>query len=139
VITNTYDVARGQFSGGQVASTTRSGTNVVQGTFTDQFRDPSLAFTGNDAGAFGRAYEQNTLFGGLGGPIVKNKLFVFAPFQVRGRTDPLQSLLTANTATLQRLGVSPDSVSTFLGALSRYGIASTLSNIPSDRNNDTHQ
>ncbi|HTL04892.1 MAG TPA: carboxypeptidase regulatory-like domain-containing protein, partial [Gemmatimonadales bacterium] len=29
VITNSYDVARGQFSGGQVASTTRSGTNVI--------------------------------------------------------------------------------------------------------------
>ncbi|MDQ6828285.1 MAG: carboxypeptidase-like regulatory domain-containing protein, partial [Gemmatimonadota bacterium] len=28
VITSTYDVARGQFSGGQIASTTRSGTNV---------------------------------------------------------------------------------------------------------------
>ena len=31
VVTSTYDVARGQFSGGLVASTTRSGTNVPQG------------------------------------------------------------------------------------------------------------
>jgi hypothetical protein len=29
VITNTYDVARGQFSGGQIATTTRAGTNRV--------------------------------------------------------------------------------------------------------------
>src|SRR5205807_3967438 len=34
VVTNGYDVARGQFSGGLVTSTTRSGTNVPQGTFT---------------------------------------------------------------------------------------------------------
>src|SRR2546427_195541 len=34
VVTSTYDVARGQFSGGLVASTTRSGTNVPQGSFT---------------------------------------------------------------------------------------------------------
>jgi hypothetical protein len=139
VITNTYDVARGQFSGGQVASTTRSGTNLVQGSFTDQFRDPSLAFSSGDAGAFGRAYRQNTLSGGLGGPIVKNKLFVFGSFQLRGRTDPLQSLLTANTATLQRLGVSPDSVNSFLGQVARFGIAPTLASIPTDRSNDQNQ
>jgi hypothetical protein len=34
VITSTYDVTRGQFSGGQIASTTRSGTNVLQGNFS---------------------------------------------------------------------------------------------------------
>ncbi|AHG92913.1 hypothetical protein J421_5378 (plasmid) [Gemmatirosa kalamazoonensis] len=139
VITNTYDAARGQFSGGQIASTTRRGTNLVQGSFTDQFRDPSLAFQSAEAGAFGRAYHQNTLSGGLGGPIIKNKLFVFGSFQVRGRTDPLQSLLSANAATLQRLGVSPDSVGQFLGALSRYGIAPTTSSIPGDRSNDQNQ
>ena len=32
VVTSTYDVARGQFSGGLVASTTRSGTDVPQGS-----------------------------------------------------------------------------------------------------------
>jgi hypothetical protein len=31
VVTSTYDVGRGQFTGGQVASTTRGGTNNVQG------------------------------------------------------------------------------------------------------------
>src|SRR5439155_1450829 len=39
VVTSTYDVARGQFSGGLVASTTRSGTNVPQGSFTYALRD----------------------------------------------------------------------------------------------------
>lgn len=44
VITSTYDVARRQFSGGEIASTTRSGTNMLQGTFTDGYRDPGLAW-----------------------------------------------------------------------------------------------
>jgi len=35
VITNTYDVARGQFSGGLVATTTKSGSNVPQGEALD--------------------------------------------------------------------------------------------------------
>ena len=42
VITSTYDVARGQFTGGQVASTTRGGTNLLQGSFGYSLRDPSL-------------------------------------------------------------------------------------------------
>src|SRR5205807_10537389 len=38
VVTSTYDVARGQFSRGLVASTTRSGTNVPQGAVTYTLR-----------------------------------------------------------------------------------------------------
>src|SRR5439155_25461514 len=38
VITNSYDVARGQFSGGLVASTTRGGSNGRQGSFTSALR-----------------------------------------------------------------------------------------------------
>src|SRR3989442_1341454 len=39
VVTNAYDVARGQFSGGLIASTTRGGTNVPQASFTYGLRD----------------------------------------------------------------------------------------------------
>jgi hypothetical protein len=47
VITNTFDVARGQFSGGQVASTTRGGTNnlYVGGTYNLRARSSSGAPT----------------------------------------------------------------------------------------------
>jgi len=52
VVTNTYDVARGQFTGGQVASTTRGGTNNVQGAFSYSLRDPSLEFVDDTNPAF---------------------------------------------------------------------------------------
>ena len=42
VVTSTYYVARGQFSGGLVASTTRSGTNVIQGSGNYSLRDNGL-------------------------------------------------------------------------------------------------
>ena len=45
VITNTYDVSRGQFTGGQVASTTRGGTNNLQGTVSYSLRDRSEEHT----------------------------------------------------------------------------------------------
>src|SRR5437588_1512437 len=68
VVTSTYDVARGQFSGGLVASTTRSGTNVPQGSFTYGLRDRDLAWGGVTASPFGQGYTQNQLAGGLGRP-----------------------------------------------------------------------
>src|SRR5439155_3426715 len=72
VVTSTYDVARGQFSGGLVASTTRSGTNVPQGSFTYALRDRDLAWGGVSASPFDQGYTQNQLGGGMGGPVVPN-------------------------------------------------------------------
>jgi hypothetical protein len=43
VVTSTYDVSRGQFSGGLIASTTRSGTNAVQGSSGYSLRDDDLS------------------------------------------------------------------------------------------------
>ncbi|MBC7672139.1 MAG: carboxypeptidase regulatory-like domain-containing protein [Polaromonas sp.] len=114
VITNTYDVSRGQFTGGQVASTTRGGTNNVQGVFTYALRDPELEFVDEASAAFGQKYMQNSLSFGAGGPIVEDEMFVFGAASVSRRTNPLSSLLAANTQTLTRLGASQDSVTRFL-------------------------
>src|SRR2546430_4921930 len=92
VITNSYDVARGQFSGGLVASTTRGGTNVPQGAFTYALRDRSLEWGEVTSSPFGQGMTQNQLGGGMGGPIVPNKLFVFAALQGRWRGQLLPSL-----------------------------------------------
>jgi hypothetical protein len=56
VITSSYDVARGQFSGGQIASTTRSGSNFVQGTFNYSLRDQQLAWEAGNPTAFNSGY-----------------------------------------------------------------------------------
>ncbi len=138
VITNTYDVSRGQFSGGQVASTTRSGTNFVQGSFNYSLRDPSLGVDDGDPTGFGQGYTQNQLSGGLGGPLIKNKLFAFGSFQVRRRTDLLQSLTAANDITLERLGTSPDSVARFLNLLGDYGLSTGTPFVSPDRTGDNY-
>src|SRR5207302_10320095 len=61
VVTSTYDVARGQFTGGQVASTTRGGTNNGQGAFSYSRRDPNLEFVDDTNAAFGQKYRQNQI------------------------------------------------------------------------------
>ena len=122
VITSSYDVARGQFSGGQIASTTRSGSNFVQGTFNYSLRDQQLAWEAGNPTAFNSGYTQNQLSGGFGGPIVKDKLFVFASAQARRRTDAVPSLVNADATTLGRVGVSRDSVDRFLSIVQGYGL-----------------
>jgi hypothetical protein len=136
VITNSYDVSRGQFSGGQVASTTRGGTNFVQGSFNYSLRDPALEVTNPDENGFSGGYLQNQLSGGLGGPIIRNKLFVFGSAQLRRRVDQLRSLTAAGGSTQSQLGVSPDSVARFLAALGAYGLSATSPDVDSDRTGD---
>ncbi len=136
VVTSTYDVARGQFSGGLVASTTRSGTNVPQGSYTYTLRDKDLAWGGPTNSAFGQGYTQNQLGGGMGGPIIANKLFVFGALQGRWRDQGLTSLTSADGATLARLGVNPDSVARFIALAQQAGAPITLPGLPDDRATD---
>ena len=139
VITNTYDVARGQFTGGQVATTTRGGTNNVAGSFSYALRDPHLELSSDDqeqSTTFARGYTQHQLSGGIGGPIARDKAFYFGSFQVRRRIDQLQTLTAADALTLQRLGTQPDSAARFSDIVNALGIPLSLSAIPSDRQSD---
>src|SRR3989475_1202798 len=136
VVTSTYDVARGQFSGGLVASTTRSGTNVPQGSFTYGLRDRDLAWGGVTESPFDQGYTQNQLGGGMGGPIVPNRLFVFGSLQGRWRGQALPSLMSADPLSLERLGVSPDSAARFLALAGATGVPMTLPALPGDRATD---
>ena len=133
VITNTYDVSRGQFTGGQVASTTRGGTNNLQGVFTYALRDPQLEFVDDASESFGQKYMQNSLSFGAGGPIIEDEMFIFGAASVSRRTNPLSSLLAANTQTLGRLGVGQDSVTRFLARINSIGVRATLPGIPDER------
>ncbi len=123
VITSTYDAGRGQFSGGLISSTTRSGSNTLQGNFSYTLRDRDLAIEGEDPSPATQGYTQNQLSGGLGGPIVRDRLFWFGSLQVRRRDDVVPSLANADAETLTRFGVSPDSVNRFTNLLTLAGVA----------------
>ena len=135
VVTSTYDVARGQFTGGQIASTTRGGTNNVQGALSYSLRDPSLEFVDDSNPTFGQKYTQNQIRFGAGGPIIKDKLFTFGALTFSRRTDPLLSLLAADPLTLQRLGTNPDSVNRFLNLVQGFGLPLTSPLAPDERLN----
>ncbi|MDF1505530.1 carboxypeptidase regulatory-like domain-containing protein, partial [Roseisolibacter sp. H3M3-2] len=136
VITNTFDVARGQFSGGQVASTTRGGTNNLYVGGTYNLREPRLQWRPGFEGAFGQGFTQNSLSLGVGGPFVRDRAFWFVSGSVQRRSNPLQSLVGADPEALRLIGASSDSVSRFLSELQALGVGATQSGIPGSQLND---
>lgn len=133
IVTSSYDVARGQFAGGYVTSTTRAGTNVPRGSFTYAVRDRSLAWGGATASPFGQGSTQNQVGGGMGGPIVPDRLFLFAALQGRWRDQGLPSLATADPGTLLRLGVSADSAARLIGLAAAAGVPVSVPGRSDDR------
>lgn len=132
VITNAYDPARGQFTGGQVATTTISGGARLQGNGSLNLQPPQLQLPTLASRSFGQRFTQGTAGLGLGGPLVRDRAFYFASFDLDRRTDALASLLDASPASLANLGLSPDSLARFLQFAQRNALASRRGT-PSER------
>src|SRR6202790_1340531 len=80
ILTNNFDSEYGNYSGGIVNVVTKSGANQLHGSGFEFLRNTAL-----DAKNFFdpavETYRQNQFGGTLGGPVVKNKLFLFADYQ----------------------------------------------------------
>ncbi|MGA7853564.1 MAG: carboxypeptidase regulatory-like domain-containing protein [Candidatus Acidiferrales bacterium] len=80
VLTNTFDAEYGRNSGSVVNVVTKSGTNSVHGDVYEFLRNNAL----NTRGYFDPAvapYHQNQFGGTLGGPIKKDKTFIFGSYE----------------------------------------------------------
>ncbi len=133
VITNTYDVSRGQFTGGQVASTTRGGTNVPAGSFSYYFRNPALAYGEQGPSGFSQMRNQNQLSGGIGGPIIPDHVFTFSAVNLSRRSNDLIDLANEDPAQLAQIGVPAAAVRS---ALLQQGVPFTSPLVPDDRDAD---
>lgn len=83
-----YDVTQSGFTGASVNAVTKSGTNKFEGTAYGFFRNSSM--TGGKVGDQEvNKGDLNSFQSGLsiGGPIVKNKVFFFANFELTKRSD----------------------------------------------------
>ena len=84
VMTNTYDAQYGRFGGGVVNTTLRSGTSDWHGDVFEYFRNrifDANYFQNNAVGAPLQAHNQHQWGGVAGGPIRKEKDFVFGSFE----------------------------------------------------------
>jgi len=80
VTTSNYDAEFGSVAGALIQATTKSGTNHLHGTAFEYVRNDIF----NTASPFTNTnppIRWNQFGGSLGGPIIKNKLFVFGDYQ----------------------------------------------------------
>ncbi len=89
-----YDVTQSGFTGASINAVTKSGTNEFHGSLYGYFRNNSMS------GSKVRGVEalqgdvSNSQFGfGVGGPIIKNKLFFFVNFEREDRSDLASSFI----------------------------------------------
>jgi len=81
VVTDTYGAEYGKRPGAQVSIVTASGTNSLHGTVYEFLRNSDLdARNFFDQGSI-PAFRRNTFGGTLGGPVKKNKLFLFGNYE----------------------------------------------------------
>ena len=80
VLTNTYSAEYGRAYGGVFLGVTQSGTNEIHGSLFEYLRNDNL----NARNFFSERkpkLTQNQFGGSLGGPLVKNRLFLFGSYQ----------------------------------------------------------
>jgi len=101
-ITLTAPADFGNYMGGIISVSTKSGTNQVHGDLYEFFRNDKLnanSWTNNFEGASRPATRWNNFGGSLGGPIKKDKLFFFVDYQgSRLDTPPSAAVATVFTA-----------------------------------------
>ncbi len=84
ILTNGYNAEYGRAAGGVVDINLKSGTNGIHGVLFEILQNTVLdanRWENNLAGAPRNPFKQNQFGGAAGGPIIKNKLFIFGDYQ----------------------------------------------------------
>lgn len=106
VITNSPGARFGRTGGGLTTAVTKSGTNEFHGDIWEFLRNDKLDannFFANSAGAAKPPFRQNQFGGTGGGPIIRNRTFIFGAYEGLRQATGGQQFLTVPT-DLQRKG-----------------------------------
>jgi len=126
VLTNNFDAEYGNFSGGQVLVTTKSGTNELHGSAFDFLRNTDLDAR-NYFAADRAHYDRNQFGGTVGGPIRKDKVFFFADYQGTRMAQGIDTGLISVPSVANRAGDFSDNASTLSGTVNGQYWADLLS------------
>ena len=114
VQTDTYGAEYGKRSGAQVGVVTQSGTNTLHGTLFEFLRNSDLDSRSFFAQTpFVPPFRQNQFGGALGGPIAKNRLFLFGNYEGFRQVETQSSVAVVPDAQV-RLGAFPNSAGVYL-------------------------
>lgn len=107
VLTDTYSAEYGKRSGAQVIVVTQSGTNAIHGTVFEFLRNSDLdARNFFDQTASAPPFRRNQFGAALGGPIKKNRLFIFGNYEGFRQAQDLSSVAVVPDAQV-RQGLLP--------------------------------
>jgi hypothetical protein len=101
VVTNGYSAEYGRSSSGVVNVSIKSGSNDIHGTAYEFLRNEALDAK-NLFATYKSPYKRNDFGASAGGPIVRNKLFIFGDFEisrVRQSSTQVDTVPTANQRT----------------------------------------
>ena len=126
VLTSNFDAQYGNFSGGQIVVTTKSGTNQIHGSGFEFLRNTAL--DARNYFSLDRAtYDQNQFGAALGGPIRKDKVFFFADYQGTRLIQGIDTGLVTVPSIQDRSGNLADLASQLTGRVNGQALAATLS------------
>ena len=81
ILTDTYPAEYGKRAGAQISVVTQSGTNQLHGSLFEFIRNSDLDARNFFDRAFVPPFRRNQFGGALGGPVKKNKLFLFGNYE----------------------------------------------------------
>ena len=125
ILTNNFDAEYGNYAGGQVNVATKSGTNQFHGDAFDFLRNTSLDTRNFYSPTIG-TFIQNQFGGTFGGPIKRDKAFVFVDYQ---GTRTIQGIDTGDIpvpSVADRNGDLSDQASALTGSVAGTFWANTL-------------
>lgn len=125
--TSPYDPSRGGFSGANLNIRSNSGSNFRTRGMSVVMNSPSLQWTDRAAQALGSEFTNVSLGGSVSGPIILNKAFYNASFQLGRQSRDNQSLLGTSAVGLETAGVASDSVTRLVGILEQRGVPGVAS------------
>lgn len=126
VLTSNFDAEYGNFSGGQIVVTTKSGTNEIHGSAFEFLRDTNLSARNYFAPTRAK-YDRNQFGGTLGGPLRQDNAFFFADYQGTRMTRGVDTGLISVPSERNREGIFTDNASVLNGNVNGQFWADRLS------------
>jgi len=126
VLTSNFEAEHGNYSGGQILVTTKSGSNEFHGSGFEFLRNTAL--DARNYFASDRAkFDRNQFGGTLGGPLKKDRAFFFVDYQGTRMTQGVETGLISVPSLADRAGDLSDRASSLTGTVSGQYWASLLS------------
>jgi hypothetical protein len=127
ILSHNFDAEYGRYSGGQINVITKSGTNQFHGDMFEFLRNTDLDARNYFSPTRGK-FIQNQFGGTVGGPIVRQKLFIFSDYQDSRQIQGVDSGLIPVPTTQERTGDLTDQAPALTNMVTTAYSANRLSN-----------